>query len=175
MIFLDFFLKKIKFFFVANRNSRSSSMTSKQETDSDTQEPSNSSDKSVPDCPPPRQPTPGPPVPLPKKHLSYGDGGETEASALPPPDPWLDSAASPPSTEPAQAGACRRDGHWFLKLLQAETERLEGWCKQMQKETGDNSLCEEGIKHNIKLGGLLVHGNINVAVNVQLWRNWVIL
>ncbi|XP_056405932.1 disks large-associated protein 4 isoform X1 [Hyla sarda] len=127
------------------RNSRSSSMTSKQETDSDTQEPSNSSDKSVPDCPPPRQPTPGPPVPLPKKHLSYGDGGETEASALPPPDPWLDSAASPPSTEPAQAGACRRDGHWFLKLLQAETERLEGWCKQMQRETGDNNLCEEVI------------------------------
>ncbi|XP_040186451.1 disks large-associated protein 4 isoform X3 [Rana temporaria] len=127
------------------RNSRSSSMTSKQETDSDTQEPSNSSDKSVPDCPPPRQPTPGPPVPLPKKHLSYGDGGEMEASALPPPDPWLDSAASPPSSEPAQTGACRRDGHWFLKLLQAETERLEGWCKQMQKETGDNSLCEEVI------------------------------
>ncbi|XP_075701738.1 disks large-associated protein 4 [Rhinoderma darwinii] len=127
------------------RNSRSSSMTSKQETDSDTQEPSNSSDKSVPDCPPPRQPTPGPPVPLPKKHLSYGDGGETEASALPPPDPWLDSAASPPSTEPAQTGACRRDGHWFLKLLQAETERLEGWCKQMQRETGDNNLCEEVI------------------------------
>ncbi|XP_073462616.1 disks large-associated protein 4 [Aquarana catesbeiana] len=127
------------------RNSRSSSMTSKQETDSDTQEPSNSSDKSVPDCPPPRQPTPGPPVPLPKKNLSYGDGGEMEASALPPPDPWLDSAASPPSSEPAQTGACRRDGHWFLKLLQAETERLEGWCKQMQKETGDNNLCEEVI------------------------------
>ncbi|KAM9296811.1 disks large-associated protein 4 [Gastrophryne carolinensis] len=128
------------------RNSRSSSMTSKQETDSDTQEPSNSSDKSVPDCPPARQPTPGPPVPLPKKHLSYGDGGgDMEASALPPPDPWLDSASSPPSSEPAQAGACRRDGHWFLKLLQAETERLEGWCKQMQKETGDNNLCEEVI------------------------------
>ncbi|XP_044153257.1 disks large-associated protein 4 isoform X1 [Bufo gargarizans] len=127
------------------RNSRSSSMTSKQETDSDTQEPSNSSDKSVPDCPPPRQPTSCPPVPLPKKHLSYGDGGETEASALPPPDPWLDSAASPPSTEPTQAGACRRDGHWFLKLLQAETERLEGWCKQMQRDTGDNNLCEEVI------------------------------
>ncbi|XP_077107702.1 disks large-associated protein 4 isoform X4 [Ranitomeya variabilis] len=120
-------------------------MTSKQETDSDTQEPSNSSDKSVPDCPPTRQPATGPPVPLPKKHLSYGDGGDTEASALPPPDPWLDSAASPPSTEPAQAGACRRDGHWFLKLLQAETERLEGWCKQMQRETGDNNLCEEVI------------------------------
>ncbi|XP_053572147.1 disks large-associated protein 4 isoform X2 [Bombina bombina] len=127
------------------RNSRSSSMTSKQETDSDTQEPSNCSDKSVPDCPPPRQPTPGPPVPLPKKHLSYGDGGEAEASALPPPDPWLDSAASPPSTEPAQTSACRRDGHWFLKLLQAETERLEGWCRQMKKETADNNLCEEVI------------------------------
>ncbi|KAM8946745.1 disks large-associated protein 4 isoform 6-T6 [Pelodytes ibericus] len=127
------------------RNSRSSSMTSKQETDSDTQEPSNSSDKSVPDCPPPRQPAPGPPGLLPKKHLSYGDGGETEASALPPPDPWLDSAASPPSSEPSQVGACRRDGHWFLKLLQAETERLEGWCKQMQRETGDNNLCEEVI------------------------------
>ncbi|XP_063311730.1 disks large-associated protein 4 isoform X1 [Pelobates fuscus] len=124
------------------RNSRSSSMTSKQETDSDTQEPSNSSDKSVPDCPPPRQSTPGPAGLLPKKNLSYGD---VEASALPPPDPWLDSAASPPSSEPTQVGSCRRDGHWFLKLLQAETERLEGWCKQMQRETGDNNLCEEVI------------------------------
>uniref|UniRef100_A0A8C5WMC2 DLG associated protein 4 n=1 Tax=Leptobrachium leishanense TaxID=445787 RepID=A0A8C5WMC2_9ANUR len=127
------------------RNSRSSSMTSKQETDSDTQEPSNSLDKSVPDCPPPRQPTPGPAGLLPKKNLSYGDGGEVEASAFPPPDPWLDSASSPPSSEPTQVGACRRDGHWFLKLLQAETERLEGWCKQMQRETGDNNLCEEVI------------------------------
>ncbi|KAG8446182.1 hypothetical protein GDO86_013873, partial [Hymenochirus boettgeri] len=129
----------------ASRNSRSSSMTSKQETDSDTQEPSNSSEKSLTDCPPSRQPNSCPPAPLPKKNLSYGDGGEAEASALPPPDPWLDSAASPPSSEPAQAGACRRDGHWFLKLLQAETERLEGWCRQMQRDTADNNLCEEVI------------------------------
>ncbi|XP_075427976.1 disks large-associated protein 4 isoform X2 [Ascaphus truei] len=125
------------------RNSRSSSMTSRQETDSDTQEANNSLDKCVPDGLQPRHPALGPPVPLPKKHLSYGDGGDAEASALPPPDPWLDSAASPPSSEPSQTGACRRDGHWFLKLLQAETERLDGWCRQMQRETADNSLCEE--------------------------------
>ncbi|OCT60567.1 disks large-associated protein 4 [Xenopus laevis] len=149
------------------RNSRSSSMTSKQETDSDTQEPSNSSDKIVTDCPTACQTTSCPPVPLPKKHLSYGDGGETEASALPPPDPWLDSAASPPSSEPAQAAACRRDGHWFLKLLQAETERLEGWCKQMQKETANNNLCEEVIGKVLSAVG---SGQLLVSQKFQQFR-----
>ena len=39
---------------------------------------------------------------------------------------------------------CRRDGHWFLKLLQAETGRMEGWCQQMDLEVQEHQLSEEG-------------------------------
>ncbi|XP_029467444.1 disks large-associated protein 4 isoform X2 [Rhinatrema bivittatum] len=140
------------------RHSRSSSMTSKQETDSDTQEQSNSSckssDKSLSNCPQSRHNTNNtdtgnrPPAKISemKRNLSYGDSTDPalEPNSLPPPDPWLEMSSNSPS-EPTQPGACRRDGHWFLKLLQAETERLEGWCRQMEKETKENNLCEEVI------------------------------
>ncbi|XP_048354769.1 disks large-associated protein 4 isoform X2 [Sphaerodactylus townsendi] len=136
------------------RNSHSHSMSTKQDTDSDTQEPNNSScksERSLADCPPcnnsnsfdastrqtamPSQIT---------RNLSYGDSNDPalEPSSLPPPDPWLETSTTIPS-EPTQPGACRRDGYWFQKLLQAETERLEGWCRQMDQETKENSLSEE--------------------------------
>lgn len=76
-----------------------------------------------------------------------------DPSSLPPPDPWLESgnggiSSSSSSSMVPQSGAggtlCRRDGHWFLKLLQAETGRMEGWCQQMEQETKDNQLSEEG-------------------------------
>lgn len=70
-----------------------------------------------------------------------------DPSSLPPPDPWLESGNGSSSSLP-QFGSggtlCRRDGHWFLKLLQAETARMEGWCQQMEQETKDNQLSEEG-------------------------------
>lgn len=70
-----------------------------------------------------------------------------DPSSLPPPDPWLESGNGSSSSLP-QFGSggtlCRRDGHWFLKLLQAETARMEGWCRQMEQETKDNQLSEEG-------------------------------
>ncbi|XP_052454935.1 disks large-associated protein 4 isoform X1 [Carassius gibelio] len=70
-----------------------------------------------------------------------------DPSSLPPPDPWLESGNGTGSGGPAQpltgATACRRDGHWFLKLLQAETGRMEGWCSQMEKETSEHQLSEE--------------------------------
>uniref|UniRef100_A0A3Q4GTS1 Discs, large (Drosophila) homolog-associated protein 1b n=1 Tax=Neolamprologus brichardi TaxID=32507 RepID=A0A3Q4GTS1_NEOBR len=31
-----------------------------------------------------------------------------------------------------QRSVCQRDGRWFLKLLQAETDRMDGWCRQME-------------------------------------------
>lgn len=68
-----------------------------------------------------------------------------DPSSLPPPDPWLDSGNN--SSVPQSGGGgtlCRRDGQWFLKLLQAETGRMEGWCQQMEQETKDNQLSEEG-------------------------------
>ncbi|XP_013124616.1 disks large-associated protein 4 isoform X5 [Oreochromis niloticus] len=67
-----------------------------------------------------------------------------DPSSLPPPDPWLDSGNN--SSVPQSGGGgtlCRRDGQWFLKLLQAETGRMEGWCQQMEQETKDNQLSEE--------------------------------
>ncbi|NWR05524.1 DLGP4 protein, partial [Paradoxornis webbianus] len=137
------------------RNSHSRSMSSKQDTDSDTQEPNNSncksSERSLAECPQhnnsvgvdasTRQPAKPSQI---KRNLSYGENNDPalEPSSLPPPDPWLESSSTSPS-EPAQPGPCRRDGFWFLKLLQAETERLEGWCRQMEQETKENSLSEE--------------------------------
>lgn len=70
-----------------------------------------------------------------------------DPSSLPPPDPWLETGIGSNSSVPHSGGGgtlCRRDGHWFLKLLQAETGRMEGWCKQMEQETKDNQLSEEG-------------------------------
>lgn len=74
-----------------------------------------------------------------------------DPSSLPPPDPWLESGngtgnggTAQPLTATTGATACRRDGHWFLKLLQAETGRMEGWCGQMEKETKEHQLSEEG-------------------------------
>ncbi|NXB19563.1 DLGP4 protein, partial [Rhagologus leucostigma] len=137
------------------RNSHSRSMSSKQDTDSDTQEPNNSSckssERSLAECPQhnnsvgvdasTRQPAKPSQI---KRNLSYGENNDPalEPSSLPPPDPWLESSSTSPA-EPAQPGPCRRDGFWFLKLLQAETERLEGWCRQMDQETKENNLSEE--------------------------------
>nr|XP_057910313.1 disks large-associated protein 4 isoform X2 [Doryrhamphus excisus] len=71
-----------------------------------------------------------------------------DPSSLPPPEPWLESgngssSSSAPQSVTGGGTLCRRDGHWFLKLLQAETGRMEGWCQQMDQETKDNQLSEE--------------------------------
>ncbi|XP_044520283.1 disks large-associated protein 4 isoform X3 [Gracilinanus agilis] len=133
----------------------SHSMSSKRDTDSDTQEANDSSckssERSLSDCPPHHNsinidtnPRPSTKASQIKRNLSYGDNSDPalETSSLPPPDPWLETSSSSP-LEPSQPGACRRDGYWFLKLLQAETERLEGWCCQMDKEAKENNLSEE--------------------------------
>ncbi|XP_053252439.1 disks large-associated protein 1 isoform X2 [Podarcis raffonei] len=68
--------------------------------------------------------------------------GDFDPSILPPPDPWIDSITEDP-IEAVQRSVCHRDGHWFLKLLQAERERMEGWCQQMEREEQENHLPEE--------------------------------
>ncbi|XP_041672251.1 disks large-associated protein 4 [Cheilinus undulatus] len=163
------------------QNSRSSSMASKQETDSDTQDilvithinntkpPEkkvmvNSGSQSM--CSPPGQDsldngdtagdTSSPPLPrqiLNRSTTRSSSSSFSESldpaldpSSLPPPDPWLESGNGSNSSVPQGGGGgtlCRRDGHWFLKLLQAETGRMEGWCQQMEQETKDNQLSEE--------------------------------
>ncbi|GAA6234534.1 disks large-associated protein 4 isoform X1 [Lates japonicus] len=161
--------------------SRSSSMASKQETDSDTQDISiishvnntkstekkvmvNSASQSM--SSPPGQDsldngdttgdTSSPPPPrqiLNRSTTRSSSSSFSESldpaldpSSLPPPDPWLESGNGSNSSVPQSGGGgtlCRRDGHWFLKLLQAETGRMEGWCQQMEQETKDNQLSEE--------------------------------
>ncbi|XP_017265132.1 disks large-associated protein 4 [Kryptolebias marmoratus] len=68
-----------------------------------------------------------------------------DPSSLPPPDPCLESGncSSQGDAVHSSTPACLRDGNWFLKLLQAETGRMEGWCQQMEQETNDNKLSEE--------------------------------
>ncbi|XP_044075208.1 disks large-associated protein 1-like isoform X8 [Siniperca chuatsi] len=81
----------------------------------------------------------------------YEDVG-FDPSILPPPDPWIDSVTDDPldvnfnsSTilEVVQRSVCQRDGRWFLKLLQAETDRMEGWCQQMELDQRENDLPED--------------------------------
>ncbi|XP_008106903.1 disks large-associated protein 1 isoform X3 [Anolis carolinensis] len=67
---------------------------------------------------------------------------EFDPSILPPPDPWIDSIIEDP-IEAVQRSVCPRDGHWFLKLLQAERERMEGWCQQMEREERETHLPDE--------------------------------
>ncbi|XP_027860576.1 disks large-associated protein 1 isoform X2 [Xiphophorus couchianus] len=76
----------------------------------------------------------------------YGEMG-FDPSILPPPDPWMDSmpepAAAVQALEAVSRSVCPRDGRWFLKLLQAETERMEGWCRQMEQDEVENELPDE--------------------------------
>uniref|UniRef100_A0A8C5FJE8 Discs, large (Drosophila) homolog-associated protein 1a n=1 Tax=Gadus morhua TaxID=8049 RepID=A0A8C5FJE8_GADMO len=71
----------------------------------------------------------------------YDDVG-FDPSILPPPDPWIDSVADDPM-QVVQRSVCQRDGHWFLKLLQAETDRMEGWCRQMELDQQANYLTND--------------------------------
>ncbi|XP_067301654.1 disks large-associated protein 4 [Pseudorasbora parva] len=68
-----------------------------------------------------------------------------DPSSLPPPDPSLQAGTGSVNGAVEQPGgsACLRDGRWFQKLLQAETDRMEAWCQQMDQETKDKELSEE--------------------------------
>ncbi|XP_051517149.1 disks large-associated protein 4-like isoform X2 [Myxocyprinus asiaticus] len=68
-----------------------------------------------------------------------------DPSSLPPPDPSLQAGTGSVNgaVEQSGAAACLRDGRCFQKLLQAETDRMEAWCQQMDQETKDKQLSEE--------------------------------
>ncbi|KAL7864110.1 hypothetical protein AOLI_G00155300 [Acnodon oligacanthus] len=71
-----------------------------------------------------------------------------DPSSLPPPDPSLQNSGASGSVngateQPGAVAACLRDGHWFLKLLQAETGRMDAWCQQMEQESKEKQLSEE--------------------------------
>lgn len=56
--------------------------------------------------------------------------------------PSLEGPRSLPDS--GRASPCMRDGEFFLRLLQTEVERMEGWCQTMERDAEDNELPEEG-------------------------------
>lgn len=60
----------------------------------------------------------------------------------PQPDTWL-VEPSLESTETCRVSPLRRDGSWFMQLLHNETKRMEGWCKEMEREAEEHDLSEE--------------------------------
>ncbi|XP_027021417.2 disks large-associated protein 4 isoform X5 [Tachysurus fulvidraco] len=67
-----------------------------------------------------------------------------DPSSLPPPPPSLQSVSvNGASEQPGAPGTCLRDGHCFLRLLQAETGRMDAWCQQMEQESKEKLLSEE--------------------------------
>ena len=75
--------------------------------------------------------------------FSYREDYRTPAdtATLPAPEPWLEPTVD--TGDGGRVSPCRRDGSWFLKLLHTETQRMEGWCKEMEREAEDNDLAEE--------------------------------
>ncbi|XP_030618399.1 disks large-associated protein 2 isoform X2 [Delphinapterus leucas] len=75
--------------------------------------------------------------------FSYREDYRTpvDTADLPPPDPWLEPSMD--TVDGGRMSPCHRDGAWFLKLLHSETKRMEGWCKEMEREAEENDLAEE--------------------------------
>lgn len=60
----------------------------------------------------------------------------------PQPESWL-VEPSLESTDVGRVSPLRRDGSWFMQLLHNESKRLEGWCKEMEREAEEHDLSEE--------------------------------
>ncbi|KAJ8271001.1 hypothetical protein GJAV_G00121660, partial [Gymnothorax javanicus] len=58
------------------------------------------------------------------------------------PEPWLVEPAHE-APETGRVSPLRRDGSWFMQLLHNETKRMEGWCKEMEREAEEHDLSEE--------------------------------
>lgn len=149
-----------------SRLSRASSMASRQETETEPQEskqdaPTSENNSTVHCNSQPLDPDPAASngkecavVRQPPKHPSFPARASAslpesldptlDPSFLPPPDPSLVSGNGSAQGDAAAPSTCLRDGNWFLKLLQAETARMEGWCQQMEQETKDKDISEEG-------------------------------
>ncbi|XP_036446731.1 disks large-associated protein 4 [Colossoma macropomum] len=144
--------------------SRFSSMASRQETDAESQDQSDGKQNSSVCCttqtPDSLESGAGDRTqkPLKASAIRSGSGSIPESldpaldpSSLPPPDPSLQNSSSAGASgsvngaaeQPGAAAACLRDGHWFLKLLQAETGRMDAWCQQMEQESKEKQLSEE--------------------------------
>uniref|UniRef100_A0A8C1ZUL4 Discs, large (Drosophila) homolog-associated protein 3 n=1 Tax=Cyprinus carpio TaxID=7962 RepID=A0A8C1ZUL4_CYPCA len=57
---------------------------------------------------------------------------------------WSEGLRSLPDS--GRTSPCLRDGEFFLRLLQTEVERMEGWCQNMEREAEMNELPEEVLE-----------------------------
>uniref|UniRef100_A0A673K098 Disks large-associated protein 3-like n=1 Tax=Sinocyclocheilus rhinocerous TaxID=307959 RepID=A0A673K098_9TELE len=57
---------------------------------------------------------------------------------------WSEGQRSLPDS--GRASPCLRDGEFFLRLLQTEVERMEGWCQNMEREAEINELPEDVLE-----------------------------
>ncbi|XP_052379991.1 disks large-associated protein 2-like isoform X1 [Oncorhynchus keta] len=76
--------------------------------------------------------------------FSYREDYQRSSSG--PPSPQPESWLTEPSLEGSETGRVsplRRDGSWFMQLLHNETKRMEGWCKDMEREAEEHDLLEE--------------------------------
>ncbi|XP_026776731.3 disks large-associated protein 4 isoform X1 [Pangasianodon hypophthalmus] len=129
--------------------SRFSSMASRQETaDAETQDRTDSKalETSCSACSTQTLDSPGSAERAQKSSSTMPESVEAalDPSSLPPPPPSLQSVSvNGASEQPGAPAACLRDGHCFLRLLQAETGRMDAWCQQMEQESKDKQLSEE--------------------------------
>ncbi|XP_071992968.1 disks large-associated protein 3 isoform X6 [Engystomops pustulosus] len=68
--------------------------------------------------------------------MQYDTGEESRQES------WMDRGTQS-LPDSGRASPCHRDGEWFIKMLQAEVERMEGWCQQMEREAEEYDLPEE--------------------------------
>uniref|UniRef100_A0AAY4DR40 Discs, large (Drosophila) homolog-associated protein 3 n=1 Tax=Denticeps clupeoides TaxID=299321 RepID=A0AAY4DR40_9TELE len=57
---------------------------------------------------------------------------------------WHEGPRSLPDS--GRASPCMRDGEFFLRLLQTEVERMEGWCQNMEREAEEIELPDEVLE-----------------------------
>lgn len=75
---------------------------------------------------------------------------------------WHEGPRSLPDS--GRASPCLRDGEFFLRLLQNEVERMEGWCQNMEREAEENELPDEGELQHIFLI-LLICERIHILIH----------
>ncbi|KAK2836441.1 hypothetical protein Q7C36_014310 [Tachysurus vachellii] len=57
---------------------------------------------------------------------------------------WHEGPRSLPDS--GRASPCLRDGEFFLRLLQTEVERMEGWCQSMERDAEENELPDDVLE-----------------------------
>lgn len=68
-----------------------------------------------------------------------------------------------------ERSVCQRDGRWFLKLLQAETDRMEGWCRQMELDQQENDLPEDSRSLFVSVSDHFVFSNCVIRQESESW------